>query len=67
MNFKNRRRWKIIRDYCIGWTLAFIFLCIVRGEGTEELGSVNIEFWDFIWYSFLIGPIFGSISVMPRY
>jgi len=62
MNFKNLRRWKIIRDYCIGWTLAFIFLCIVRGEGTEELGSVNIKFWNFFWYSFLIGPIFGSIS-----
>jgi len=62
MNFKNRRRWKIIRDYSIGWTLAFIFLCIVRGEGTEELGSVEIEFWNFFAYCFFIGPIFGSVS-----
>jgi len=62
MNFKNRRRWKIIRDYCIGWTLAFIFLCIVRGEGTQELGSVQFEFWKSIAFCFFIGPLFGSIS-----
>lgn len=62
MNFKNRRRWKIIRDYCIGWTLAFIFLCIVRGEGTEELGSTQFKMWESLGFSFLIGPIFGSIS-----
>lgn len=62
MNFKNRRRWKIIRDYSIGWTLAFVFLCIVRGEGTQELGSTQFEMWESIGFSFLIGPVFGSIS-----
>lgn len=62
MNFKNRRRWKIIRDYSIGWTLAFIFLCIVRGEGTQEMGSVQFEMWKAFGFSFLIGPLFGSIS-----
>ncbi len=62
MNFKNRRRWKIIRDYSIGWTLAFIFLCIVRGEGTQELGSVQFEMWKAIGFSFLIGPLFGALS-----
>lgn len=62
MNFRNRRRLKIIKDNCIGWTIAFIFLCIVRGEGTRELGSVQFEFWPSILFSFFMGPIFGSIS-----
>lgn len=62
MNSRNRRRWKTIRDYCIGWTLAFIFLCIVRGEGTMELGSVQFEMGKAIAVAFLLGPIFGSIS-----
>lgn len=62
MNFKNKRRWKIIRDYSIGWTLAFLFLCIVRGEGTQELGSVQFEMWKSFGFSFFMGPLFGSIS-----
>ncbi len=62
MNSKNKRRWKIIRDYCIGWTLAFIFLSIVRGEGTQELGSVQFEMTKVIGFSFLMGPFFGGIS-----
>lgn len=62
MKFKNKRRWKIIKDFSIGWTLSFIFLCIVRGEGTRELGSVQFEFWPSIFYSLLMGPIFGCIS-----
>lgn len=62
MNFRNKRRWQIIKHYSIGWTLAFIFLSIVRGEGTEELGSVQIEFWKAILTAFFMGPIFGSIS-----
>ena len=62
MKFKNKRRWKIIKNYSIGWTLAFLFLCIVRGEGTRELGSVQFEFWSSILYSLIVGPFFGSIS-----
>ena len=62
MNFRNRRRWQIIKHYSIGWTLAFIFLSIVRGEGTEELGSVQFEFWESIRTAFIMGPILGSVS-----
>jgi adenylate cyclase len=62
MNFRNKRRWNIIMQYSIGWTLAFIFLSIVRGAGTEELGSVKLESWDAIFASLLMGLVFGSIS-----
>lgn len=62
MNFKNKRRWQIIKQYCIGWTLAFVFLIIVRGEGTEELGSVKWDVWESITKVFFIGPILGIIS-----
>ncbi len=49
-------------QYSIGWTFAFIFLAIVRGEGTEEIGSVQLESWDAIFASLLMGVVFGSIS-----
>lgn len=62
MNFKNKRRWQIIQQYSIGWTLAFIFYVIVRGEGTKELGSVQFEVLESILTVFIAGPILGSIS-----
>lgn len=62
MTFKTKRRWRTIRDYSLGWTLAFIYLCIVRGEGTIEQGSVQFEFWDSIITSLMMGPLFGAIS-----
>ncbi len=62
MNFKNRQRRRIIWQYCIGWTLALIFLIIVRGVGTTENGQIEMEFWASIMYVIIIGPLFGSIS-----
>lgn len=62
MKFRNKRRWQIIQQYSIGWTLAFIFLAIVRGEGTKELGSVQFEVWESILTAFITGPILGCIS-----
>ena len=62
MNSKNKRRWKIIQQYIVGWTLAFLFLSFVRGEGTEEMGSVKFELGKSLLVSLLIGPFFGSIS-----
>ncbi|WP_422361033.1 adenylate/guanylate cyclase domain-containing protein [Reichenbachiella sp.] len=62
MTFKNKRRWRTVRDYSLGWTFAFIYLCIVRGEGTIEQGSVQFEFWDSIITSLFMGPFFGAIS-----
>lgn len=62
MNFKNKRKWKIIQQYVIGWTLAFMFFAIVRGEGTRELGSVQFEVWESILHAFIIGPVLGCIS-----
>lgn len=46
----------------IGWTLAFFFICIVRGVGTVELSSVQFEFWESILVSSVFGPFFGAIS-----
>ncbi len=62
MNFKNKRRWKIIGTYSLGWTLAFIFLIIVRGIGATEDGAIDIEFPTSLFYAFTMGPIFGAIS-----
>lgn len=62
MKFRNKRRWRIIRDYSVGWTLAFIFLSIVRGSGTLELGSVQFDLWSSILVACFLGPFFGSIS-----
>lgn len=62
MKFRNKRRWAIIRDYVVGWILAFLFLSIVRGIGTTELNLVQFEFWETVIVSSIFGPIFGSIS-----
>ncbi len=62
MNFRNKHRWLIIINYCIGWTAAFIFLCIVRGVGTTEMGFFQFDFWTSILISVTIGPLFGGIS-----
>lgn len=62
MKLQNKRKWRIIRQYIIGWILAFVFLSIVRGEGTEELGSVQFELSKSILVSLVGGTIFGAIS-----
>jgi len=46
----------------LGWTLAFIFLSIVRGSGTVEVGSVKIDMWLSLLVSCVMGPVFGAIS-----
>lgn len=62
MKLQSRYKWQIIKQYSVGWTFAFIFLAIVRGEGTQELGSVQLDMWRAILTSFVMGPLFGSIS-----
>tara|TARA_B100000809_G_C15137330_1_gene531260 strand:+ start:4859 stop:5902 length:1044 start_codon:yes stop_codon:yes gene_type:complete len=62
MNVSNKRRIQILKQYIIGWTFAFIFLSIVRGEGTEEIGAIKFDVWESILTSFFMGPIFGSFS-----
>jgi adenylate cyclase len=66
MNFRNTRRWQIIKQYVIGWTFAFAFFSIIRGEGTEELGSVQWEVWESIASAFIMGPLFGLISGLAQ-
>ncbi|MEM1136990.1 MAG: adenylate/guanylate cyclase domain-containing protein [Bacteroidota bacterium] len=62
MDLKNKRKWRIIKDYAIGWTLAFIFLAIVRGIGTTEAGYLKFDFFSSLIIATTIGPILGSIS-----
>lgn len=62
MNFKNKRRWRIIGTYSLGWTLALLFLTIIRGVGATEDGAVDIDLKDSLWFIFSFGPIFGGIS-----
>jgi adenylate cyclase len=62
MKFKNRRRFRIIKVYCIGWTAALIFLSIVRGIGTVEVGQVNMDFLPSLLFVLAIGPAFGALS-----
>ncbi len=66
MTYKNKRRLDILRDYVIGWTLAFLFLCVFRGVGTEELGAIQFTFWASIILSAVLGPMFGTISGLAQ-
>ncbi|WP_350293829.1 adenylate/guanylate cyclase domain-containing protein [uncultured Croceitalea sp.] len=58
----SRRNLRILRFYIVGWTLAMLFLAIVRGVGTEELGELQFDFKSSILISITLGPIFGVIS-----
>ncbi len=62
MNYISKRRLQVLKNYIIGWTIAFIFLSIIRGEGAIEEGSVQFEMWRAIAFSFVFGPFFGTIS-----
>ncbi|PWL40448.1 hypothetical protein DKG77_06455 [Flagellimonas aquimarina] len=62
----NKRRWRVIRFYLIGWTLAFVFLSIVRGVGTEELGALKFDFIPSLMIAFTLGPIMGTGSAVAQ-
>ena len=66
MNYRNRRRWRLIYGYWIGWALAFIFLTLVRGSGTRELGSVQFEQETSLLVSVVYGIFFGTLSALAR-
>jgi len=66
MDFYLKRRWRIIRDYCIGWTLAFVFLSVVRGIGTEEQGSLKFDFLSSVIISITMGPFMGFFSGLSQ-
>ncbi|MEO1262615.1 MAG: adenylate/guanylate cyclase domain-containing protein [Bacteroidota bacterium] len=62
MKFIQKRRWRIIRDYCISWTLACLFLSIVRGTGTTQDSFLKFDLLSSLMISFTIGPILGAVS-----
>lgn len=64
--WNNRFKIRIIRDYIIGWTLALLFLCVIRGLGTKELGALQFSFELSVVLSLIVGPVFGAISGFIR-
>ena len=62
MKFNTKQIKEILIQYIIGWSLSFMFLSIVRGSGTVELGSVQFEFTKACLMSLLLGILFGSFS-----
>ena len=64
--FYTRRKLIVLRDYCIGWTLAFIVFALVRGLGTEELGSLRLDFNSSMKIIFTLGPIMGIFSGLSQ-
>ncbi|MEM0931466.1 MAG: adenylate/guanylate cyclase domain-containing protein [Bacteroidota bacterium] len=62
----NERRWRILRFFMIGWTFAFIFLSIVRGLGTQELGELKFSFKESLLIACTLGPIMGFVSGMAQ-
>lgn len=67
INPKIKRRWLIIKTYVIGWTIAFVFLCIIRGVGTIELAlQPQFDFLSSVIASLVLGPTFGCISAFVQ-
>lgn len=62
LTFATHTRLKVLWHYVLGWTLSFLFLSIVRGVGTEELGSLQFGFGESIRLSLTLGPMIGLIS-----
>jgi adenylate cyclase len=62
MTINRKRRWRIIRNFGIGWTAAFMFLSVVRGSGTIEQGSVEFGLTQAFGMSILLGFFFGGIA-----
>ncbi len=46
----------------MSWTIAFIFLSIIRGVGTTENGKLDFNLISSIYISLTIGPFMGIIS-----
>ncbi len=53
---------KIIWNYSIGWTLAFLFLVIIRGVGATEDGDLKFDTTTGLLVSLPVGLLFGAIS-----
>lgn len=66
MNFKNQRRWRIIKNYCIGWTIAIIIFIIIRGAGTSEHSRIQLDLLTTIAFAPLMGIIFGFFSALGQ-
>ena len=62
MKLQIRRKWQVVRQYMIGWSLAFLFFTIVHVEGMKEIGSVPFHFWQSVFVSVAGGVLFGAIS-----
>lgn len=61
MKSKTKRRWGIIRYYIVGWTIAFLFLAVIKGMSTET-SAVQFKLWESVLASLVFGSFFGGIS-----
>lgn len=57
-----KRKFKIIRQFTIGWTIALAFLVLIRTVGTMELGSFNPDVYTSLMIAMSMGAMFGAIS-----
>lgn len=65
-NYYTRRKLIVVRDYCISWTIAFIVFALVRGLGTEEQGSLRLDFASSVKIVLTLGPIMGVFSGLTQ-
>jgi len=64
--FAEKRRTRIIFQYALAWTVAFLFLSIIRGYGTHELGKLEFDAIPSLIISFTLGPLLGVLSGMAQ-
>lgn len=67
MYSRNKRKFAVIRDYSIGWTIGFIIFMLVRSVGTIEAGVVQFRTAEGILAILILGPFLGGLSGYSQY
>ncbi|MCE7990325.1 MAG: adenylate/guanylate cyclase domain-containing protein [Roseivirga sp.] len=57
----NKKKWLLIRDYWLAWTIALMTYNLVRGVGTIDTDGVQIPVFQGILLSPLFGAVFGLV------
>ncbi|MEL6557487.1 MAG: adenylate/guanylate cyclase domain-containing protein [Bacteroidota bacterium] len=66
MDFYTKRKVKVIRDYCVSWTIAFALFALIRGLGTVEQGSLRLDLNSSIKIILTLGPVMGVFSGLAQ-
>lgn len=67
MYSRNKRKFAVIRNYAIGWTVGFIIFISIRSIGTIEAGVVQFRTIEGILAILVLGPFVGSLSGYSQY